>query len=80
MKYPWYGVEDEEERLRLLKEYAREHFGEADEETKAFRKRCTELGAPIVFVSSGLSNADTMEILEGKDTQRIINDPESWKF
>lgn len=67
------------ERKEKFKEIS-DNFESVSEEEMQFRAKCVELGAPIVFVSSGLDISDTIKILEGTDTQRILNDPDSWKF
>ena len=67
-----------EERERRFRDEIAPLMGPADEATLAFRQRCKELGAPIVFGCPNMSNEEIIRILEAPETQRILNDPSLW--
>ena len=61
---------DPDERVTEFHKLSRS-FGEVDPETKSFRDECIGLGFKVVF-RSGLTRAETLEILRSKETQNIL--------
>lgn len=77
-KYAKYrSITDKEKNSPLFKEWATMHFGKADEKTLAFRKRCKELGADVVF-STNMTDEQVIAFLEDEETQKILANPQKY--